>query len=31
MIVGVKDPEDDLRAWSIVGDEVTQVDLQVVG
>jgi proteasome lid subunit RPN8/RPN11 len=29
LIVGVKDDEDDLRTWSIVGDEVTQVELQV--
>ena len=32
LIVGVKDPEsDDLRLWEIVGDEVTQVELQVDG
>jgi proteasome lid subunit RPN8/RPN11 len=29
LIVGVKDDAPDLRTWSIVGDEVTQVDLQV--
>jgi [CysO sulfur-carrier protein]-S-L-cysteine hydrolase len=29
LIVGVKDPQPDLRMWSIVGDDVTQVDLQV--
>jgi [CysO sulfur-carrier protein]-S-L-cysteine hydrolase len=29
LIVGVKDAEADLRTWSIVGDEVTQVELQV--
>jgi proteasome lid subunit RPN8/RPN11 len=31
LIVGVKGPDDDLRTWSIVGDVVTQVDLEVVG
>jgi proteasome lid subunit RPN8/RPN11 len=29
LIVGVKDAEPDLRTWSIVGDEVTQVQLQI--
>jgi proteasome lid subunit RPN8/RPN11 len=29
LIVGVKDAEPDLRTWSIVGDEVTQVVLEV--
>jgi proteasome lid subunit RPN8/RPN11 len=29
LIVGVKDGDDDLRTWSIVGDEVTQVELEV--
>lgn len=29
LIVGVKDSEPDLRTWSIVGDVVTQVELQV--
>jgi proteasome lid subunit RPN8/RPN11 len=30
LIVGVKDPDsDDLRLWSIVGNEVTEVDLVV--
>ena len=29
LIVGVNGPEDDLRTWSIVGDEVTQVELEV--
>ena len=29
LIVGVKSDEDDLRLWSIVGDEVSQVELQV--
>jgi len=29
LIVGVKGPDADLRTWSIVGDEVTQVELQV--
>ena len=29
LIVGVKDPDDDLRLWSIVGDDVTQVDFTV--
>jgi proteasome lid subunit RPN8/RPN11 len=29
LIVGVKDEEPDLRTWSIVGDEVTQVELEV--
>jgi proteasome lid subunit RPN8/RPN11 len=31
LIVGVKSAEPDLRLWSIVGDEVTQVELQVAG
>jgi proteasome lid subunit RPN8/RPN11 len=31
LIVGVKGEEPDLRTWSIVGDEVTQVELQVDG
>jgi proteasome lid subunit RPN8/RPN11 len=31
LIVGVKSAEDDLRLWSIVGDEVTQVELRVQG
>jgi [CysO sulfur-carrier protein]-S-L-cysteine hydrolase len=31
LIVGVKSDEDDLRLWSIVGDAVEQVELQVVG
>jgi [CysO sulfur-carrier protein]-S-L-cysteine hydrolase len=31
LIVGVKSDEDDLRLWSIVGDEVEQVELQVQG
>jgi [CysO sulfur-carrier protein]-S-L-cysteine hydrolase len=31
LIVGVKSAEDDLRLWSIVGDRVEQVELQVVG
>jgi proteasome lid subunit RPN8/RPN11 len=31
LIVGVKSDEPDLRTWSIVGDEVTQVELQVDG
>jgi [CysO sulfur-carrier protein]-S-L-cysteine hydrolase len=32
LIVGVKDADDDdLRLWEIVGDEVTQVELQVQG
>jgi proteasome lid subunit RPN8/RPN11 len=31
LIVGVKGEEPDIRTWSIVGDEVTQVDLQVEG
>ena len=30
LIVGVKDREDDLRLWSIVGNDVQQVELQVV-
>jgi proteasome lid subunit RPN8/RPN11 len=29
LIVGVKGPEDDLRLWSIVGNHVEQVELQV--
>jgi proteasome lid subunit RPN8/RPN11 len=29
LIVGVKDPEPDLRLWSIVGNTVEQVELQV--
>ena len=29
LIVGVKGPEADLRMWSIVGNEVEQVDLLV--
>ena len=29
LIVGVKGAEDDLRLWSIVGNEVEQVELQV--
>ena len=29
LIVGVKGPEDDLRLWSIVGNTVEQVELQV--
>ena len=29
LIVGVKGPEDDLRLWSIVGNDVSQVELQV--
>jgi [CysO sulfur-carrier protein]-S-L-cysteine hydrolase len=29
LIVGVKDADPDVRTWSIVGDVVTQVDLQV--
>jgi [CysO sulfur-carrier protein]-S-L-cysteine hydrolase len=29
LIVGVKSAEDDLRLWSIVGNDVKQVDLQV--
>jgi [CysO sulfur-carrier protein]-S-L-cysteine hydrolase len=29
LIVGVKGPEDDLRLWSIVGNDVTQVELEV--
>jgi [CysO sulfur-carrier protein]-S-L-cysteine hydrolase len=29
LIVGVKGPEDDLRLWSIVGDQVEQVEIQV--
>jgi len=29
LIVGVKGPEDDLRLWSIVGNQVEQVELQV--
>jgi [CysO sulfur-carrier protein]-S-L-cysteine hydrolase len=32
LIVGVKDAaQPDLRTWRIVGDEVTQVELQVEG
>jgi [CysO sulfur-carrier protein]-S-L-cysteine hydrolase len=31
LIVGVKSAEDDLRLWSIVRDEVEQVELQVEG
>jgi [CysO sulfur-carrier protein]-S-L-cysteine hydrolase len=30
LIAGVKGPEDDLRTWSIAGDEVTQVELEVI-
>ena len=29
LIVGVKGPEADLRLWSLVGDQVEQVDFQV--
>jgi proteasome lid subunit RPN8/RPN11 len=29
LIVGLKGDDADLRTWSIVGDEVTQVELQV--
>ena len=29
LIVGVKGPEDDLRLWSIVGNQVEQVEIQV--
>jgi proteasome lid subunit RPN8/RPN11 len=29
MIVGLKGPEPDVRLWSIVGNDVEQVDLQV--
>jgi len=29
LIVGLKAPEVDLRTWSIVGNDVAQVDLQV--
>jgi proteasome lid subunit RPN8/RPN11 len=29
LIVGVKDPEPDLRLWSIVGNTVEQVELEV--
>jgi proteasome lid subunit RPN8/RPN11 len=29
LIVGVKSAEDDVRLWSIVGNDVKQVDLQV--
>jgi [CysO sulfur-carrier protein]-S-L-cysteine hydrolase len=29
LIVGVKDPDDDLRMWSIVGNDVQQVELEV--
>jgi proteasome lid subunit RPN8/RPN11 len=29
LIVGVKGEEDDLRLWSIVGNQVEQVELQV--
>jgi proteasome lid subunit RPN8/RPN11 len=31
LIVGVKDPEPDLRLWSIVGNDVEQVELVVTG
>jgi [CysO sulfur-carrier protein]-S-L-cysteine hydrolase len=31
LIVGVKSAEDDLRLWSIAGDEVEQVELRVEG
>ncbi len=31
LIVGVKDPEPDPRLWSIAGDAVEQVELQVEG
>jgi proteasome lid subunit RPN8/RPN11 len=31
LIVGVKSADDDLRLWSIAGDEVEQVELQVEG
>jgi proteasome lid subunit RPN8/RPN11 len=31
LIVGVKGEEPDLRTWSIVGDEVMQIELQVGG
>ena len=31
LIVGVKSADDDLRLWSIVGDEVEQVELRVEG
>jgi proteasome lid subunit RPN8/RPN11 len=31
LIVGVKDPEPDVRLWSIVGHDVQQVVLQVTG
>ena len=29
LIVGVKSAEDDLRLWSIVGNQVEQVEIQV--
>ncbi len=29
LIVGVKSSEPDLRTWSIAGDEVTQVELEI--
>jgi proteasome lid subunit RPN8/RPN11 len=29
LIVGVKDPEPDVRLWSIVGRTVEQVELEV--
>lgn len=29
LIVGVKGPADDVRLWSIVGNDVTQVELEV--
>jgi [CysO sulfur-carrier protein]-S-L-cysteine hydrolase len=31
LIVGVKSDEDDLRLWSIVGNDVQQVELLVTG
>jgi proteasome lid subunit RPN8/RPN11 len=31
VIVGVKNAEPDVRVWSIVGDEVSQAELQVEG
>jgi len=31
LIVGVKDSEPDIRTWSIVGDDVEQVQLTVDG
>jgi proteasome lid subunit RPN8/RPN11 len=31
LIVGVKGEVDDVRLWSIVGDEVAQLELQVKG